>query len=332
MKQISFSQAEHQNKKKVTRRERFLVQMDALVPWQRLIDALSPSYFPNAAGKRGRPPIGLERMLRIYFLQQWYALADEALEDAIYDSQAMRDFIGIDLAIESVPDATTLLRFRHLLEKHALTQRIFEEINANLTERGLFMREGTIVDATIVAAAPSTKNKAKQRDPEMKQTKKGNQYYFGMKAHIGVDAVTGLTHSVVATSANVADVTMAGGLVRDDDKRVYGDAGYLGMWKYLGEEKDAPDSRCCIAAKRGAIKKMEDSPMRTLLLKFEKAKASIRAKVEHPFHVIKNLFGYRKVRYKGLAKNQAQLFTLFALGNLVLAGRCQGHAHGTSAS
>tara|TARA_B100000929_G_C15445007_1_gene399279 strand:+ start:75 stop:1073 length:999 start_codon:yes stop_codon:yes gene_type:complete len=332
MKQISFAQAEHQTKKKVTRRERFLAQMDAVVPWQRLIDALSPSYFPNSAGKRGRPPIGLERMLRIYFLQQWYALADEALEDAIYDSQAMRDFIGIDLAIESVPDATTLLRFRHLLEKHALTQRIFEEINASLAEQGLFMREGTIVDATIVAAAPSTKNKAKQRDPEMKQTKKGNQWYFGLKAHIGVDAVTGLTHSVVATSANVADVTMAGHLVREDDKRVYGDAGYLGVWKYLDEEKDAPDSRCCIAAKRGAIKKLEDSPMKTLLLAFEKTKASIRAKVEHPFHVIKNLFGYRKVCYKGLAKNQAQLFTLFALGNLVLAGRCQGHGDGVSVS
>jgi len=279
------------------------------VPWQRLIDALSPSYFPNAAGKRGRPPIGLERMLRIYFLQQWYALADEALEDAIYDSQAMRDFV----AIESVPDATTLPCFRHLLEKHALTQRIFEEVNAHLAEQGLFMREGTIVDATIVAAAPSTKNKAKQRDPEMKQTRKGNQWYFGMKAHIGVDAVTGLTHRVAATSANIADVTMTSELVRDDDKRVYGDAGYTGMWKYLDEEKDAPDSRCCVSAKRGAIKKMEDSPMKALLLKIEKAKASIRAKVEHPFHVIKNLFGYRKVRYKGLARNQAQLFSLFGL-------------------
>ena len=229
-------------------------------------------------------------MLRIYFLQQWYALADEALEDVIYDSQAMRDFVGIDLAIES------------------------------------------IVDATIVAAAPSTKNKAKQRDPEMKQTRKGNQWYFGMKAHIGVDAVTGLTHRVAATSANIADVTMTSELVRDDDKRVYGDAGYTGMWKYLDEEKDAPDSRCCVSAKRGAIKKMEDSPMKALLLKIEKAKASIRAKVEHPFHVIKNLFGYRKVRYKGLARNQAQLFSLFGLANLVLAARCEGRVDRASAS
>lgn len=239
----------------------------------------------------------------------------------------MRDFVGIDLAIESVPDATTLLRFRHLLEKHALTQRFFEEINAHLAEQGLFMREGT-----IVAAAPSTKNKAKQRDPEMKQTKKGNQWYFGLKTHIGVDAVTGLTHKVVANSANVADVTMADALVRENDKRVYGDAGYTGMWKHLDEEKDAPDSKCCIAAKRGAIKKMDDSPMKTLLLAIEKSKASIRAKVEHPFHVIKNLFGYRKVRYKRLAKNEAQLFTLFALGNLVLAGRCSGLTDGANAS
>lgn len=332
MKQISFAQAEHQNKKKVTRRERFLAQMDSVVPWQRLIEVLSPSYFPNSAGKRGRPPMGLERMLRIYFLQQWYALADEALEDAIYDSQSMRDFVGIDLAIESVPDATTLLRFRHMLEKHDLTQRIFEQINASMAEQGLFMREGTIVDATLIAAAPSTKNKARKRDPEMKQTKKGNQWYFGMKAHIGVDAVTGLTHSLVATSANVADVTMSDYLVREDDKRVYGDAGYTGMWKHLGEEKGDRNSRCCVAAKRGSIKKMKDGPRKTLLQAIEKEKASIRAKVEHPFHVVKNLFGYKKARYKGLAKNQAQLFSLFGLANLVLATRCRGRANGISAS
>lgn len=199
------------------------------MPWPWLIEALLPYYFPNSGGKRGRPPIGLERKLRLYFLQQWYALADEALEDAIYDSQALRGLIGIDLAIQSVPDATRLLRFRHLLEQHALTQRIFEEINAHLSEQGLFMREVTIVDATIVAAAPSTRNKAIQRDPEMKQTRKGKQYYFGMKTHIGDDAVTGLTHSVAATSANVADVSMTSEWARDDDKRLYGDAGYTGM-------------------------------------------------------------------------------------------------------
>ncbi|WVM90116.1 IS5 family transposase [Halopseudomonas pachastrellae] len=293
----------------------YYAEMNVLVPWQRLLDALSPSYYPDSAGKRGRPPTPLERMLRIYFLQQWYGLADEALEDAIYDSQAMRDFVGIDLSIESVPDATTLLRFRHLLERHSLTQRIFEEINASLSERGLFMREGTIVDATIIAAAPSTKNKAKQRDPSMKQTRKGNQWFFGMKAHIGVDAVTGLTHSVVATSANQADITVAEQLLRDGKEPVYADAGYTGLGKRLAGCGDSlPALR--IAARRSTIKKMEDGPEKQIMQRIEHAKASIRAKVEHPFHVIKNLFGHRKVRYRGMEKNQAQLFSLFALANL----------------
>ena len=331
MKQITFAQAEHQNKKKVTRRERFLAEMNVLVPWQRLLDALSPSYYPDAAGKRGRPPTPLERMLRIYFLQQWYGLADEALEDAIYDSQAMRDFVGIDLSIESVPDATTLLRFRHLLERHSLTQRIFEEINASLAERGLFMREGTIVDATIIAAAPSTKNKAKQRDPAMKQTRKGNQWYFGMKAHIGVDAATGLTHSLVATSANQADITVAAQLLRDDKEPVYADAGYTGLGKRLGEDDDTlPPLR--IAARRSTTKKMEDGPEKQIMQRIEHCKASIRAKMEHPFHVIKNLFGHRKVRYRGMEKNQAQLYSLFALANLVLAKRCYATTDGVIAS
>lgn len=324
MKQELSIQAENQLKRKVTRREKFLSKMDAMIPWSRLLDALSAFYFPNSAGKRGRPPIGLERMLRIYFLQQWYALSDEAVEDAIYDSHAMCAFVGIDLSVEKVPDATTLLRFRHRLEKDALTQKIFDEINAHLSDQGLFMREGTIVDATILSAPPSTKNKAKARDPEMKQTKKGQQYYFGMKAHIGVDAVSGITHSLVTTSANVGDVTQVGELVREDDKQVYGDAGYVGMWKYLGEEKESSDSRCCVAAKRGTIKKMKEGEKKTLLLKLEKAKASIRAKVEHPFHVIKNLFGYRKLRYKGLAKNQAQLFSLFGLAKKPLINYCAG--------
>ena len=270
-------------------------------------------------------------MLRIYFLQQWYGLADEALEDAIYDSQAMRDFVGIDLSIESVPDATTLLRFRHLLERHSLTQRIFEEINASLSERGLFMREGTIVDATIIAAAPSTKNKAKQRDPSMKQTRKGNQWFFGMKAHIGVDAVTGLTHSVVATSANQADITVAEQLLRDGKEPVYADAGYTGLGKRLAGCGDSlPALR--IAARRSTIKKMEDGPEKQIMQRIEHCKASIRAKVEHPFHVIKNLFGHRKVRYRGMEKNQAQLFSLFALANLVLAKRCYAMTDGVIAS
>lgn len=191
--------------------------------------------------------------------------------------------------------ATTLLRFRYLLEKHALTQRIFEEINAHLAEKDLFMREDTIVDATIMASVPSTKNQANQHDPEMKQTKKGNQRYFGMKDHICVDAIIGLTYSLANTSAIFADVTMVRALVREDDNRVYGDASYTGMWKHLDEEKDASDSRCYVAAKRGALKKMDDSPMRMLLLAIEKAKSTIRTKVEHPSHVIKNIFFYRTV-------------------------------------
>jgi transposase, IS5 family len=254
-----------------------------------------------------------------------YALANEALEDAIYDSQAMRVFIGGDLAIESVPDATTLLRFRHLLEKHALTQRIFEEINAHLAEKGLFMREGSIVDATIVAAAPSTKNKAKQRDPEMKQTRKGKQYYFGMKAHIGVDAVTGLTHSVAATSANVTDVTMTSHLVRDDDTRVYGDAGYTGMWKHLDDEKVGSDSRCWDSAKRGTIKilkNLKGSPVKELLLKFERLRpASV------PMSSTRSTLSRTSSATGRIA---ARCSYLLALDSHVLVGRCQVNTDGTS--
>ncbi|HEV7868982.1 MAG TPA: IS5 family transposase, partial [Chthoniobacteraceae bacterium] len=197
--QMSFAQAEYAGKKKQTRRERFLAEMEKVVPWARLVAVVEPHY---PAGKRGRPPIGIERMLRIYFLQQWYALADEALEDTIYDSQAMRTFAGIDLSVEAVPDATTLLNFRHLLEAHELTAKIFAEVAVLLAEKKLLMREGTIVDATIIAAPSSTKNERKERDPEMHQVKKGNEWHFGMKAHIGVDAKSGLVHTVTGTAAN----------------------------------------------------------------------------------------------------------------------------------
>ncbi|BDB30434.1 hypothetical protein D9M68_07800 [compost metagenome] len=197
-RQISFAEAESHGKKRVTRRQRFLSEMESVVPWARLIAAVEP-YYPK--GKRGRPPIGLERMLRIYFLQQWYGLSDEALEDALYDSMAMRAFAGIDLAVEAVPDATTLLKFRRLLVEHELTRKLFDEIGIMLCERGLMMKEGTIVDATIIEAPPSTKNKKKSRDPEMHQAKKGNAWHFGMKAHVGVDAASGLVHSVVGTAA-----------------------------------------------------------------------------------------------------------------------------------
>jgi len=319
MKQTSFAQAEFAAKKKTTRRERFLTEMEQTVPWSRLLKALSPYYYPDSRGKRGRPPIPLKRMLRMYFVQQWYALADEALEDAIYDSQALRNFVGIDLAVESVPDATTLLKFRHLLEKQALTQVIFEQINGHLADRGMLMREGTIVDATIIAAPPSTKNKAKARDPEMHQTKKGNEWYFGMKAHIGTDADSGLVHSLTGTPANVADITESKHLLHGDETEAYADAGYTGVAK----RPEFRDSEVIwhVAEKRGKLKKMTEGPRKNLVTQFERAKAQIRAKVEHPFHVVKNLFRHRKVRYRGLLKNTAQLFTLFALGNLILARR-----------
>lgn len=302
------------SKQKVTRRERFLGEMNQAVPWARLVALVEP-FYPQ--GKRGRPPLGVSLMLRVYFLQQWYALGDEALEDAIHDSRAMRAFIGGDI----VPDATTLLGFRHLLEAHDLTPKLFAEINALLAERGAFLREGTIVDATIIAAASSTKNQAKERDPEMHQTRKGNAWHFGMKAHIGVDLGSGLVHTVVGTAANVADVAQAHALLHGEEKLGLGDAGYQGVDKRPEVAARFADLRWIVAAKRGKIKKMAEGKIKELSQAVEKTKAQLRALVEHPFHVIKNLFSYRKARYRGLAKNTAQLHTLFALANLVLVGR-----------
>jgi transposase, IS5 family len=312
IRQMSFAHAEYAGKKKVTRREKFLGEMEQIVPWPRLVALIEPHY---PSGKRGRPPIGLERMLRIYFLQQWYTLADEALEDALYDSQALRHFAGIDLSVEGVPDATTLLGFRHLLEAHDLTQGILQEINGHLRERQLFLKEGTLVDATIIAAPPSTKNAHRQRDPEMHQTKKGNAWHFGMKAHIGTD-LQGLVHTLVGTAANVADVTCAHRLLHGEEKTAHLDAGYTG-----GEKRpEAMPSKVewHVAAKRSKVRALPEGLLKTLTQELEKLKAQIRAKVEHPFHVVKNLFGFRKVRYRGLAKNTAQLQTLFALANLVI--------------
>jgi transposase, IS5 family len=316
--QMSFAQAEYAGKRKVTRRERFLSEMERLVPWARLVMVIEP-YYPK--GERGRPPIGIERMLRIYFLQQWYALADEALEDAIYDSQAMRTFAGIDLSVEAVPDATTLLNFRHLLEAHQLTPAIFAEVGALLSERKLLMREGTIVDATIIAAPSSTKNARKERDPEMHQTKKGNQWYFGMKAHIGVDAQSGLVHSVSGTAANVADIRQTHALLHGEEQAAYADAGYLGIEKREEIATQCPGVEWHVAAKRGKIKALPEGRVKELTIQLERLKAQVRARVEHPFHILKNLFKHRKTRYRGLAKNTAQLQTLFALANLVIARR-----------
>lgn len=306
-------------KTKTTRRELFLADMERAVPWAALLAALAPHCFPDAAGRRGRPPVGLERMLRMYFVQQRDALADEATEDAVYDSRALCAFVGIDPARESVPDATTLLKFRRLLETKELTATILETVNAGLCERGLLLKKGTLVDATILNAPSSTKNKDKARDPEMHQTRKGNQWYFGMKAHIGADADSGLVHTVEGTAANVADAVQVEGLLHGEEEVVFADAGYVGA-----DKRDEPNCRRVkwhIAMKRGKLKAMEEGPLKELTERGERLKAQIRARVEHPFHIVKNLFGHRKVRYKGLAKNVAQLRTLFALANLVRAKR-----------
>ena len=313
--QTSFSELEYAAKKKLTRRDHFLAAIEAVTPWAALEAEIAP-FYPKGEG-RGRPPIGLHRMLRMYIAQQCFGLSDEGIEDALYDSQAIRRFVGIDLARENAPDATTLLKFRRLLETNGLTRKVFEAINAHLAERGLILREGTIVDATFIAAPPSTKNKAKARDPEMHQAKKGNNWHFGMKAHIGVDAKSGLVHAVIGTAANVSDVSQTHALVHGEESDVFGDAGYQGVEKRSENQGSTADWH--IAMKRGKRKALPKDAMGKLMERFEKLKASIRAKVEHPFHVLKNLFKHRKTRYRGLAKNEAQLFSLFGLVNLVLA-------------
>jgi IS5 family transposase len=336
MHQLSFSSAEHAMKKRVTRREKFLGEMERVVPWARLVAVIEPVY--PRSGRVGRPPIGVERMLRMYFLQQWYSLSDEGLEDAITDSQALRQFVRIDLSREAVPDATTLLKFRRLLETHDLTPALFAQINAHLRERGLLMREGTMIDATLIAAPSSTKNAKGERDPDMHQTKKGNQWHFGMKAHIGADADSGLVHSLHTTPAHVSDVAHTADLLHGEETQVFADAGYTGapqraeVVQAQAEGGIRPDVDWQIAQRRSTVNKLLQGPHKTLVLAMERAKARVRARVEHAFHVLKNLFGHRKVRYKGLAKNTAQLYSLFGLVNLALAKRKLLNSQGTPAS
>lgn len=316
MKQISFAEAEFGLKKKLTRREKFLAEMEQIVPWPRLEALIKPVY---PKGEGGRPPLGLAKMLRMYLVQQWYGLADEATEDAIYDSHALRHFIGIDVARESVPDATSLLGFRRLLEHNGLTRRLLEEVNAYLSERGILMREGTIVDATIIAAPPSTKNREGARDPAMHQTKKGQQWHFGMKAHIGVDADSGVVHTLIGTAANVADVTVMSQLLHGDETTIHADAGYVGADQR--EEMRDVTATWMLAESRHRLKALPEGPYKAMRQEIGRRKAQIRARVEHPFHVVKNLFRHRKVRYRGLFKNVAHLFSLFALANLVIVKR-----------
>jgi IS5 family transposase len=319
--QISFAEAEYAKKKKQTRRELFLAKMEQVVPWSRLMEVIEPHY--PKSGKRGRPPIGLERMLRMYFVQQWYGLADEAVEDAVYDSQALRQFLNIDLSQQSVPDATTLMGFRHLLEAHNLTQAMLVEINAMLIERGLLMSKGTLVDATLIAAPSSTKNEAHARDPEMHQTKKGNQWHFGIKAHVGVDTQSGLVHTVITTAANVSDISQTPALLHGQEEEVGADAGYVGVEKREDMKAalatNEQEVKWRIAKRRKTVQKMAEGWQKSLAQAYEKLKAKIRARVEHPFHIIKNIFKHKKARYKGIAKNNVQLNMLFGLSNLYMA-------------
>jgi len=330
MQQISFASLEFRHKAKRTKRELFLEEMQRVVPFSRLEGLIEPHYAVKSKARtdgRGRPARGVRLMLKMYFLQQWFGLADEALEDTIYDSQAMLGFLGLDLGGERVPDATTLLQFRHLLERKHLTQAILAEVNAHLSERGLLLRQGSLIDASIFQAPSSTKNQEKTRDAEMHQTKKGNQWYFGAKAHIGVDAQSGLTHTVVTTAANVSDITVASKLLHGQEDALHADAGYIGLEQR--EEMTAAQAagtlkatlKFQIAEKRSNIKALPEGEYKTLRQSIERCKAQIRARVEHPFHIVKNLFKHKKLRYKGIAKNGAQMNVLFALANLLIAKR-----------
>ena len=313
MSQMSFGDAEYAGKRKKTRREVFLEEMDQVVPWKSLLRLIEPLY-PIAG--RGRHPYPLQTMLRVHLMQNWFGLSDPAMEEALYEITPMRAFAGLTLT-KAIPDETTILNFRHLLEANEVAPEILKRVNAYLTRKGLMLKRGSIVDATIIAAPSSTKNAEGARDPEMHQTRKGNQWYFGMKAHIGVDADSGLVHTVTATAANEADVEQVDQLLHGKEKVVHADAGYAGAQTRVGRK----GLRWEIAAKRGRIKAMKDGREKRALERIEKRKASVRAKVEHPFRVIKRQFGLMKVRFRGLAKNTAHVITLFALSNLWMARR-----------
>ena len=297
-----------------TRKQEFLAQMQRVVPWAALVELIAP-YYPE--GKNGRPPFALETMLRVHFMQQWFSLSDPAMEEAFFDVPVYRQFAQLD-AHGRLPDESTILRFRHRLEKHKLAEQILLTVNDLLTQRGLLLKAGTAVDATLIPAPSSTKNKDKQRDPEMHSSKKGNQWYFGMKAHIGVDADSGLVHTVRGTSGHVGDVSEGNSLLHGQEVDAFGDAGYQGIAKRADAKGGVTWHIAMRPGKRRALlNQVTTSAVLTNVL--EKLKAGIRAKVEHPFRVVKRQFGYAKVRYRGLKKNTAQLVTLFALSNLWMA-------------
>lgn len=312
MRQQTLADGGFEKFRKKTRKELFLDDMEQIIPWQELCKAIEP-YYPKPEGA-GRRPIGIERMLRIHFLQHWFDLSDPGAEEALYDSRAMRTFVGIDLGREPVPDETTILNFRHLMERYNLGDELFRLVNVYLEENGMKVARGTIVDATIINAPSSTKNKDKQRDPEMHQTRKGKQWYFGMKAHIGVDSKTTMIHSVVATAANVHDSRVLEDLLHGEETRVWGDSAYAGQQQVLHEQ--APNAKD-FTNKKG----FRNRPLSEVDAGKNRTKSKVRAKVEHPFLVLKRIFGFNKVRYRGLDKNACRLFVACGLVNLYRARR-----------
>jgi transposase, IS5 family len=311
MKQMTFASAAYQHKGKVTRRERFLCEMDAVIAWEAIQELIEPHY-PKAGN--GTQPMPLARMLRIYFMQQWFNLSDPAAEDALYDSESMRRFAGIELVEDSVPDESTILRFRHLLEQHRLTEQIFGMVRTLLEQKRLLLKSGTIVDATIIDAPPSTKNEAKARDPEMKHGKKNErEWHFGMKAHVGTDR-RGIVHTLVTTPANASDISQISHLLHGQEREVFGDQAYWCEAHRQGARARGIRYRINRRPSRG-------HPLSRAERALNRLRSATRARGEHAFHVVKRLWGFNKVRYRGLAKNTARLFALFALANLYLLRR-----------
>jgi IS5 family transposase len=309
--QLSLASAQFERFAKPTKRAAFLSEMDAIVPWERLGALIEPHY---PTGEGGRPPIPLERMLRIYFLQQWFNLSDPGVEEALYDIASMRSFAQIDLGSSPVPDETTVCKFRHLLERHKLGPTILREVNAHLANPGIKVSNGTIVDATILHAPSSTKNSTGKRDPEMHQTMKGNEWYFGMKAHIGVDSRSRIVHSVVATPANIHDSRVLADLLHGEETRVWGDAAYRGKTDVIRQK--APYAADFTQRTSSRAKNLSDRER-----EINRNKSRVRSRVEHVFHVVKRIFGFSEVRYRGIAKNAHRLFVTFALSNLYLSRR-----------
>ena len=320
MSQLSFSDEEYSGRKRITKREEFLKTMNGIIPWAEWVEKIRPFY---PTGKRGRPVRGIEMMLRMYLLQIWFGLSDEGTEDAIYDSYAMRSFLGLNFMMEQVPDATTLLKFRHLLEEHNLCEELFNDIKTRLDKARLMMHGGTIVDATIIQSTSSTKNKTGERDPEMHQTKKGNQYYHGMKAHVGVDAGSGYVHSLTGTAANEHDITEAHNLIREDDEVDYGDSGYTGVEKRdeIKGDEHLSQIEYKIGRKPSRLNVKKGYTGIDWEREIEHRKSSVRCMVEHPFLIVKRQFGFAKTVYRGIRKNLDRLYMLFASANILMCTR-----------